>query len=269
MTGSDVPQHTVAVVLAGGTGERLGLQVPKQLLEIGGRSIIGHSIQAFEAAAEIDEIIVLMTPGFTDRAEAIVSAAGHQKVSRVLEGGETRTESTRIAIAAAGERLHDRGEPESGCKVLFHDAVRPFVDERIITDCVQALDSYDAVAVAIPSSDTIMVVEGGVISHIPDRTTLRRVQTPQGFRLPVIRTAYERAMADPGFSSTDDCGVVLRYLPEVPITVVTGSEYNMKITHPIDVALAGQLSDLATQQATAEAGGAGATPVTRDSRSAQ
>ena len=99
-------------------------------------------------------------------------------------------------------------------------------------------------AVAVPSSDTVVVVDGDVIVATPDRATLRRQQTPQGFRLGTIRAAYARARADPAFTATDDCGVVLRYLPGVPIHVVPGSEDNIKITHPADLAVAEQLLKL-------------------------
>jgi 2-C-methyl-D-erythritol 4-phosphate cytidylyltransferase len=129
--------------------------------------------------------------------------------------------------------------------VLFHDAARPFVDARIITGCVTALETAEAVAVAVPSSDTVVVVEGDRVVEMPRRATLRRFQTPQGFRLGTIRAAYERALADPGFAAdppTDDCGVVHRYLPDVPIVVVPGSERNIKITHPVDLIVAEQIT---------------------------
>jgi 2-C-methyl-D-erythritol 4-phosphate cytidylyltransferase len=99
--------------------------------------------------------------------------------------------------------------------------------------------------VAVPSSDTVVVVEGDRVVEMPPRGSLRRFQTPQGFRLATIRTAYERALADPEFAAippTDDCGVVHRYLPGVPIVVVPGSEQNIKITHPVDLIVAEQIT---------------------------
>ena len=131
--------------------------------------------------------------------------------------------------------------------MLFHDAVRPLLDHRIITETVAALGRYDAVDVAIPSADTIIVVdEQEEITDVPDRSRIRRGQTPQAFRLSTIRRAYELAWQDPDFTATDDCSVVLRYLPEVPIGVVHGSEQNMKVTHPIDIFLADKLFQLAS-----------------------
>ncbi|MEU7897099.1 bifunctional cytidylyltransferase/SDR family oxidoreductase [Nonomuraea sp. NPDC049152] len=231
--------RSVAVVLAGGVGQRVGLNTPKQLVTVAGKSIIEHTLALFDAAPEIDEIIVLMTPGFTAEVEKLVAARGFGKVGQVLEGGASRTETTRRALDALG--------PEE-CNVLLHDAVRPLLEPQIITECVEALRLNTAVEVAIPSSDTIVVVEpgphGDVVREVPERARLRRVQTPQGFRLSVIREAYERAFADPDFGRqppTDDCGVVLRYLPEVPIVVVRGSERNIKVTHPVDLLIADTL----------------------------
>ncbi|MEU3163367.1 SDR family NAD(P)-dependent oxidoreductase [Streptosporangium sp. NPDC006930] len=238
--------RTVGVVLAGGVGRRVGNDTPKQLLEIAGRTILEHTLALFQGAPEIDEIMVLMAPGFTGEVERIVERGGFTKVGRILEGGASRPETTWRALQALGTRE---------CHVLLHDAVRPLADRRIITDCVEALRTFSAVEVAIPSSDTIVVTSPGphgeIVSDVPDRAGLRRVQTPQCFRLSVIREAYERAFADPGFGdrpATDDCGVVLRYLPGVPIHVVPGSERNMKVTHPVDLFVADKLLRLAASE---------------------
>ncbi|GAA3227317.1 bifunctional cytidylyltransferase/SDR family oxidoreductase [Actinocorallia longicatena] len=237
-------RRNVAVVLAGGVGERMGLGIPKQLVRIAGRPVIEHTIRVFQFSPEIDEIVVMMAPGHLDEVRALVAAGGYGKVSRVLEGGATRGQTTWRAINAVDDE----------CNLLFHDAVRPFLDGRTISDCVRALDTYDAVDVAIPSADTIITVdeyERTVLKDVPRRDLLRRGQTPQGFRRSTIRAAYEKALADPGFTSgrvvaTDDCSVVLRYLPQVPIKVVEGAEANMKITHPVDLFLADKLFQLAS-----------------------
>ena len=245
------PLRTIAVVLAGGMGERVGLRVPKQLLKVAGKPLLEHTLEVFETSPDIDEILVLMASGWTEDAEKIVRNSGFGKVTRVLAGGASRNETHQVALDAIGP-----GE----AKVLFHDAVRPLLDHRIIADCVRALDTFAAVDVAIPSADTIIVVDDGVITDIPGRDRLRRGQTPQAFRSSTIRHAYACAANDPEFTSTDACGVVLRYLPDVPITVVEGSERNLKVTYPIDVFLADQLfrlgshtppSPLSTDQASA------------------
>jgi 2-C-methyl-D-erythritol 4-phosphate cytidylyltransferase len=229
--------RTVAVVLAGGTGSRVGLDRPKQLLKVAGSTVIEHTVAALHDCPEIDEIVIIMAADYVAEAEDLfLDRPQFRKVSRVLAGGADRNESTRSALAALGP-----GE----CNVLFHDAVRPLLPVGVVQACVEALQEYEAVDVAIASADTIVRVDDhGCIVEIPDRSYLRRGQTPQGFRLSTIRRAYELASADPHFSATDDCGVVLRYQPDVPIYVVAGDELNMKVTYPIDLFLVDKLFQL-------------------------
>lgn len=224
--------HTVAVVLAGGSGERFGTDVPKQLLPLAGRALIEHSVAAFEQAPGVDAILVVMSAGHAGQAREMLAGGGYRKVTGVIAGGRTRVESTWRAIEELGG---------AECDVLFHDAARPLVDQGVIAACIAALAGHRAVGVAVPSSDTIAMVSGGVMAGMPRRDSLVRCQTPQGFRLSVIRKAHELAAADPRFGdlpATDDCGIVLRYLPDVRVHVVPGSERNMKITFPRDLAVA-------------------------------
>jgi 2-C-methyl-D-erythritol 4-phosphate cytidylyltransferase len=231
--------RTVAVVLAGGSGQRFGSGLPKQLLTLTGRTLVEHSVSAFEDAPDVTAILVVMASGHARQVADLLAAGGYQKVMGVIEGGASRPESTRRAIAELSHR-----DGQDGCDVLFHDAARPLVDQRIIADCVHALRTHQAVGVAVPASDTIVIVDDEVMTAMPRRDRLRRCQTPQGFRLEVIRRAYELAQADPAFAdlaSTDDCGVVLRYLPDVTVAVVPGSERNIKITYPDDLRIAESL----------------------------
>jgi 2-C-methyl-D-erythritol 4-phosphate cytidylyltransferase len=229
-------KKNVAVLLAGGAGIRVGLDVPKQLIKVAGHPIMEHTLGILDRHEDVDEIIVMMIPGHLDAVRAMVKAGGYRKVTRILEGAETRNDTTRRALESLGEE---------DCKVLMHDAVRPLLSPRIITDCFRALDTYDAVDVAIPSADTIIEVgEDNTIRNIPPRANLRRGQTPQAFTASVIKDAYARADTDPNFEATDDCTVVLRYRPDVPIWVVLGDERNMKVTEPIDLYLADKLFQL-------------------------
>ena len=223
----------VAVVLGGGVGQRLGAGRPKQLITLGGTTLIERCVAAFEAAPGVDEILVVMARGYTGQVEALL-ADRYRKVTAVIEGGQTRPESTRVALAA----IATGGAEGDDCGVLLHDAARPLVDQRIIADCVAALREHDAAGVAVPASDTMVVTGNGVMQSMPRRETLHRCQTPQCFRLSVITRAHELAAADPGFSPTDDCGVVMRYLPGVPVHIVPGSERNIKVTYPHDLAVA-------------------------------
>jgi 2-C-methyl-D-erythritol 4-phosphate cytidylyltransferase len=223
----------VAVVLGGGTGQRLGAGMPKQLLTLGGRTLLERCVAAFDQAPGVDEILVVMASGHTEQVKAMLADAGHGKVTAVIEGGVTRPDSTRAALAAIAAHAGT-----SECGVLLHDAARPLVDQRIIADCVATLRVHQAAGVAVPSSDTIVITENGVMRSVPRRETLQRCQTPQCFRLPVIIRAHELAAADPDFTPTDDCGVVLRYLPDIEVHIVPGSERNIKITYPEDLRVA-------------------------------
>ncbi len=252
--------RVTAVVLGGGTGERMGLNMPKQLLKVSGRPILEHTVAALAASPEIDDLLLMMAPGHLAAAEQIAARAGRGKVLAVLPGGATRNETTERAIAwitaEDGAQPDDdavAADPAAERLVLFHDAVRPLVPPRVIADCVAALGRYQAVDVAIPSSDTVVVTrthgdEGEFITEVPDRSRLRRGQTPQGFRLSTIRRAYRAAALDPAFQATDDCSVVLKYLPDVPIHVVLGDEQNMKVTQPLDAYLVDKLFQLGSQQ---------------------
>ncbi len=229
--------RTVAVVLAGGTGTRVGLDIPKQLIKISGKPIIEHTIATMQASPLVDEILVMMTPGYLDDIRALVKAGGYDKVSQILEGAGTRNDTTAAALAALGD---------TECNVLLHDAVRPLVSQAIIEANVAALQTHEAVDTAIPSADTVIQLDAdsGRIADVLPRHLLRRGQTPQSFRLSTIRAAYAKAAEDPDFTATDDCTVVLRYSPEVPIVVVPGHERNMKVTEPIDVYIADKLFQL-------------------------
>lgn len=139
--------RNVAVVLAGGTGTRVGLSIPKQLIKVAGKPIIEHTIGLLQASPLIDGIIVLMTPGHLDAVRAILRPGSYPKVTQVLEGAETRNATTQRALDALGRQE---------CNVLFHDAVRPLLSQRVIEDCIAALSRFEAVDTAIPSADTII-----------------------------------------------------------------------------------------------------------------
>jgi len=221
--------RTVAVVLGGGAGNRFGTATPKQLLTLDGKTLVERCVAAFAAAPGVDEVLLVMPAAYTAEAKKLVG----EQVSAIIEGGVTRSDSVRKALAY----LLLRNPPDT-TGVLFHDAARPLVTQQIVADCVTAVQTHDAAGTAIPTSDTIIVANDGVLSHCPPRETLFRAQTPQCFRLSVIAKAHELAAKDPDFTPTDDCGVVLRYLPGTPVHIVQGSESNIKITYPGDLAIA-------------------------------
>lgn len=237
--------RTVAVLLAGGIGVRVGLGIPKQLIKIAGKAIVEHTLDVMNASPVIDEIIIVMNAGAIEQLDSLKDPERFPKLTRIIPGGETRNDSTQAALDALGD--------DPSTKVLFHDAVRPFVNERILEDCVEALEDYDAVDTAIMSADTIVQVDSAShITGIPNRSTLRRGQTPQAFRLGTIREAYALANEDKRFHATDDCGVVFTYLPDTPIYVVDGTAENMKVTEPIDVHIADKIFQLQSASLVAE-----------------
>ena len=227
----------IAIILAGGTGQRLGDTIPKQFLKVAGKKVIEHTLDVFQNHPQIDEIAVVSNPNFLNDVEAIVIKNSYTKLKKILQGGKERYHSSLAAINA-----YDGIEEFN---LIFHDAVRPLVNDRIISDCIQALEKYNAVDVAIKTTDTIIQVnEKEYITGIPVRENLRNGQTPQAFKLSTIKKAYELALQDNGFKTTDDCGVVCRYLPDEPVYVVKGEQFNMKLTYKEDLFLLDKLFQL-------------------------
>ena len=223
--------ETVAVILAAGSGSRTGLSTPKQFLPLGGKTVLEHSVQTFHDHPGIDQVVIVTSPEFMERVNDMVKANNWTKVTAVLAGGKERYDSSLSAVR------HFSNNPE--LVMLFHDAARPLVSARIISDTLKAMETFNAVDVAVPAVDTIVQCDaaGTVMESIQDRSLLWRMQTPQGFRQKTIAKAYEIALKDPAFTATDDCGTVLRYLPDEKVGIVRGDERNIKLTYADDLAL--------------------------------
>lgn len=235
--------QNIAIVLAGGVGSRLGMSTPKQFFKVAGKMVIEHTVDAFQRNAHISEIAIVSNPAYcTDMEEILLRNPQWTKVRRILKGGKERYDSSLSAIRAYENVGGD------DVNLVFHDAVRPLVSQRIIDDVCRGLEAWEAIDVTLPAVDTIIEHEDGCISHIPERSRLQRGQTPQAFRLSVIREAYRRALEDPDFRVTDDCGVVVKYMPEVPVHLVRGEESNMKLTYPEDTYLLDKLFQLQTTE---------------------
>ncbi|WP_310379231.1 bifunctional cytidylyltransferase/SDR family oxidoreductase [Flavobacterium sp.] len=226
----------IAVILAGGLGARLGMSLPKQFYKVAGKMVIEHAVDAFEKNEFIDEIAIVIDNHYIFMVEDMIVENGWQKVKRILIGGKERYHSSLAAVNA----YHDFKQ----ANLIFHDAARPLVSQRIINDVVNSMKDYNAVDVAINSADTIIEVDNDIITAIPDREKMRRGQTPQGFKQEIIAKAYELALKDENFKATDDCGIVSKYLLEEKIFVVKGEEVNMKLTYPEDTYLLDKLFQL-------------------------
>ena len=229
----------VGVILAGGSGIRFGSVKPKQFMRIAGKRIVEHTLEIFEASSLIDEIAIVTNPGYVEEMEDIVNSNSLKKVKKILLGGKTRNGSSLSAINAYWNEP-DRDE----IRLVFHDVVRPFVSDHVIVEIHKALNKFNAIDVAIPSTDTIIEVENDKIASIPDRSRLMNGQTPQAFKLDVIKRAYDLAAKDPFFKASDDCGVIKKYLPDEEIFVVKGDETNIKITHELDLFISDKIFQL-------------------------
>lgn len=227
-------KRNIAIILAGGVGSRLGMSTPKQFFKVAGKMVVEHTVDVFERNPRIDEIAIVSNPMLIADFENIVLRNKWRKVKKILKGGKERYDSSLSAI---------RAYADEDVNLILHDAVRPLVSQRIINDVVDALQTHRAIDVAIPSVDTIVEVDDDYISGIPDRSRLRRGQTPQAFDRALIEEAYEKGLKDPNFRTTDDCGVVQRYTDE-PIFVVRGEESNLKLTYREDTYMLDKLFQL-------------------------
>ncbi|WP_394904654.1 IspD/TarI family cytidylyltransferase [Bifidobacterium breve] len=232
----------VAVVLAAGFGTRFDPDNPKQLVSVGGKPIVCWSIEAFERCGRVSDIVVVVNPKVRSAVESLIDDMGYTKVRVIIDGGAERVDST----AAALDTLAAAGIPDDA-KILIHDAVRPFVEQSSIEGSIDALDQFTAATVAYASTDTVLLTEDlcdvKVVKSVPDRPNTFRAQTPQSFRFATIRRAYELAASDPDFHPTDDTRVVVDYLPDEPVAIVSGSETNLKITTLEDVPTAEHIAE--------------------------
>jgi 2-C-methyl-D-erythritol 4-phosphate cytidylyltransferase len=226
----------IALIVAAGRGERLGSERPKALVELAGRPLVQWSIDVLRQVQGIERIVVALPPGIAGSAEmATVAGGATQGVAgglvRAVSGGAVRSESVRLALAAAGP-----GDP-----VLVHDAARPLLTGELVAATIAALEqdlTVDAAIAAVPVTDTVKRVEGGVVSETLDRRALWAVQTPQVFR----REALERALdvsREVLAQATDDAWLVERAGGRV--AVVRGSEENLKVTGALDLRVAEML----------------------------
>lgn len=231
------------VLLAGGSGTRLDSPIPKQFIRVAGKTIVEHSFACLHSFAPNARIVI------TVPADALEHARGLFKGSRaeVIVGG-----SSRQASAWAALKYLSADAPRN---VILHDSARPFLSHQIIHDVVQALDSHEAVDVAIKTSDTIVVERDGFIQNIPKRDHIYRGQTPQGFRFGALVKSYEELGPDKMSEFTDDCGIYLACHPMGQVRIVKGSPENIKITDSIDLVLADELFRIRQQQLAPNLGG--------------
>ena len=220
--------RVVALIPAAGQGRRMGAEKPKAFLPLGDLPILAHTLQKFEDCPQVDEVLPLVPPGEAlGWTEEIVLRSGLKKVLRIVPGGQERQESVYRGLQVL------RGTADW---VLIHDGVRPFVPQGLIQQALSETFQWKAVVVALPANETIKEVsaEGAVLRTV-DRRGLWMIQTPQSFEFPLILRAHEEARKA-GFGGTDDASLVERL--GIPVKILKGSRFNIKITTPEDLILA-------------------------------
>lgn len=218
---------TIAVILAAGESKRLGKELPKQFLSFKGKTLILYSIEAFEKNRLIDEIILVVPKNYLTLSKKTISQNSFKKITAVISGGNKRYESSWNAL----NHIHTN----ENCKILIHDAARPYIKQELINLIISSLNKYDAVCPGIRVTDTILKVYNNFfIEDIPNRKHLYRAQTPQGFKLNTIKIAFTKWKKNKNFEPTDDCSIVKKYLPNVDICMVNGDVKNKKITFEDD-----------------------------------
>ncbi len=216
---------TVAIIVAGGRGVRLGGEIPKQFRNIHDRPLLAWTISQFEKAKKVDEIVVVVPEDYLLYAnERVVNPFSFEKISRIVIGGETRNESVRNGL---------RSIPISTAFVAIHDGARPLVFHSDIDRVVEIAQKERAAILARPVSDTVKRVEGDFIISTLDRTKLFLAETPQVFQYDLIMSAHNKASEK---NATDDA-----YLVEMlgfKVRVVVPERANPKITTEDDLVLA-------------------------------
>jgi 2-C-methyl-D-erythritol 4-phosphate cytidylyltransferase len=216
----------LGIIAAAGTGVRMGSGTPKQFLALEGVPIFVHTLRKFTASDVVDEIYVAVRPEDSERARHDLEREHFTKPVRLVNGGPSRQETVARALAQA---------PQGTELVVVHDAVRPFVDLEMIRRVTEAARLEGGAILGILSVDTVKQVERQMIVGTIPRERIALAQTPQAFRYAVLREAFDRAAAD-GFNGSDEASLVERL--GYTVTVLQGSERNIKITKPSDLPIA-------------------------------
>ena len=216
----------LGIIAAAGTGVRMGSGTPKQFLALEGVPIFVHTLRKFSSSEVIDEIYVAVRPEDVERARQDLEREHFSKPVRLVNGGPSRQETVARALA------HARPGTKLGG---VHDAVRPFVELEMIRRVTEAAREEGGAILGILSVDTVKQVERQTIVGTIPRERIALAQTPQAFRYAILREAFDRAAAD-GFNGSDEASLVERL--GYPVTVLLGSDRNIKITKPSDLPLA-------------------------------
>ena len=218
-----------AAVLAGGSGLRMGGELPKQFLRVGGRPIIIRSIDAFYESGLTDEIYVAVSADYVDYTKNLIAEFCPEVTAHVIIGGKNRNETLYNVL----KKIEADGMADDDI-ILTHDAVRPFINTRIISDNIEAVKQYGACNTVVPAVDTMVhSADGSFIDGIPSRSELFHGQTPQSFNARELLSLYETMTEDEFEIYTDACSVFIKNNKKVRL--VTGDRNNIKLTYPEDM----------------------------------
>jgi len=220
--------RTVAIVPAAGSGNRMGRDISKQYLALGGRPLLIHTLSVLEACPLVDALIVVVPPPDVEAVRTgMLPSWNLKKLAGVVPGGKERQDSVRAGIEALDQETQ---------LVVIHDAVRPFISAGLIESCIRAAAEGGASTVGVPLKDTVKeVAADGRVMRTCDRSLLWLTQTPQAFRRDIIENAH-RAAARDNFRGTDDASLVERL--GISVRMIRGDYGNIKITTPEDLILA-------------------------------
>lgn len=234
----------IAAILAGGTGSRMKLaNMPKQFLDLGDKPVILHTVEKFLLEPRFDAVYVGVHPDWVDYTRDLLRKEGLDSRVHVLAGGVNRNGTIENIMAAAAD---DYGIADDSI-IVTHDAVRPFVSLSIIAANIDAAQEYGACDTVIPATDTIVEsLDGAAISAIPDRKNLFQGQTPQSFKVGLLKAAYERLSAAEKDAIPDACKALI--LAGTPVVVVDGAPENIKLTTVMDYRVAQALIDRLSDQ---------------------
>lgn len=224
----------IAIVLAGGSGSRMGMvDRPKQFIDIYGKPVIIHTLEAFEINSNIDAICVICIKEWQDDLSMWLKEYDIRKVRWIADAGSSRQESSLNALDAIKNDCSDDDY------VIIHDAARPLVSQKIINENIVKVRQFGACDTVIPAHDTVIKsIDSESLDSIPPRKELYLGQTPQSFKYSIVRKAYDDYFALPEDKRpvmTDDCGLVLQ--SGVKIGMAMGDKLNMKITTMEDLLL--------------------------------
>lgn len=220
-----------AIILAGGRGNRMNSEIPKQYIQIGGRPLLFYTIDIFEKCSLIDDIILVAAEEYIDFCrEEIVMRYGFEKIKRIVAGGEERYDSVYNGLKCIEEQTE---------LIFIHDGARACITDDVIQRCAAGAKAYGAGVAAVPVKDTIKAADQNTFAvDTPDRKMLWQIQTPQVFQADLIQRAYTDLILDPERADiTDDAMVVEKYT-DAQVKLIMGDYRNIKVTTPDDLEIA-------------------------------